>query len=82
MNCSQTLKLQTSTLFFSQESLFLEVNNLKNHCFYEHILIETKSTQTEQIKNDKGKVPYFKFRILKIYLAKELGQTLLNSKYS
>ncbi|KAJ8422691.1 hypothetical protein Cgig2_023941 [Carnegiea gigantea] len=52
----QTLKHQTAMLFFSQESLFLEVDTLKNRRFYELIILDNKSTQIEHIKDDKGKV--------------------------
>jgi len=55
---AQTLKLQTSKLFFFQESLFLKANTLKNCRFYELILLDNKSTRIEHIKDDNGKVLY------------------------
>ncbi|KAJ8427197.1 hypothetical protein Cgig2_029927 [Carnegiea gigantea] len=51
----QTLNLQISTLFFTQESMFPEANTLKNCRFYELILLDTKSARVQHIKGDKGK---------------------------
>lgn len=69
----QTLKLQTSTLFFTQESLFLEADTLKNRRFCELILLDTKSARIEHIKYDKGKVLYSKFQIIKIFVIQRMG---------
>ncbi|KAJ8438513.1 hypothetical protein Cgig2_032168 [Carnegiea gigantea] len=52
----QALKLQTSTLFFSQESLFLEADMLKDCRFYELIPLDTKSARMEHIKDDQRKL--------------------------
>ncbi|KAJ8420358.1 hypothetical protein Cgig2_015320 [Carnegiea gigantea] len=67
----QTLKLQTLTLFFTKESLFLKADTLKNRRLYELILLDTKLARIEHIKDDKGKVLYSKFSILKIFSSKE-----------
>ncbi|KAJ8431289.1 hypothetical protein Cgig2_026265 [Carnegiea gigantea] len=73
----QTLKLQTSTPFLTQESPFLKADTLKNHRFYELILLDTKSTRMEHTKDDKGKVLYSKFQILKTLSSKEWGSFIV-----
>ena len=52
----QTQKLHTLTLFFTQKSLLLEADTLKNRRSYELILFDTQSGRVEHIKDDQGKV--------------------------
>ena len=67
-------------MLLGREKLCLEDDTLKNHRFFELILLDNKSTWIEHIKDHKGKVHYSKSRMLKTYSAKNGAKPHSNNK--
>ena len=70
------------TLFFSQESLFLDANTLKNHSLFEHILLETKLLELSVLRMPKGKFSIPNLEFSKSFQPKSGVKPLSNSKKS